>query len=65
MALSPTARTAASVNATGKLTVAGDSTSAAVATTSTSAFVTNTRQKSDIRLDGDCPRPAAECSRAR
>jgi hypothetical protein len=47
--LSPTARTAASVIATGKLTVAGDSTSAAAATTSTSAFVTNTRQKSGIR----------------
>jgi hypothetical protein len=57
IAPNPTAKTAASVSATGKLTVAGDSASAAVATASTSAFVTNSRQKSGSRRSGGRPRP--------
>jgi hypothetical protein len=45
----PTASTIASARATGKLTVAGESTSAAAATAGTSALVAKTRQNNDTR----------------
>jgi hypothetical protein len=48
IAASPAARTTTSVSATGKLTVAGDSTSTSVAATSTAAFVANTLHSSGI-----------------
>jgi hypothetical protein len=50
IATSPSVSTAASVNAIGQLTVIGDTPRTIAATTSSAAFVTNTRQNSDIRL---------------